>query len=99
MKTKRRKQLGIPKQHRQSPVGRDLWQQLDELLDQSYDLALQMGWNNPKLAQEAGIATSTVYRIGLRLTVYPRWETVARIARSVGLEIAIGRPKLKIKQA
>jgi transcriptional regulator with XRE-family HTH domain len=46
-------------------------------------------WSWRELARRAGVSYPTVYRLGMYETVYPRFHTLWKIARAVGVDISI----------
>jgi len=58
-------------------------------------------WNVDWVAQEAGVATSTIYFWLEGRTMYPRLDTITKVARAIGYDIQLvklpERPKAKLK--
>lgn len=61
--------------------------ELDELLDEIYELSGTKVWDDTDLARVAGLSKSTVYRIGNRITRLPRFRTIQKLGAAVGLRV------------
>jgi len=69
------------------------FEQLDQLLDQLFEVATNKGWSWSHLAGEAGLAYQTIVNLGERWTKRPQFRTVLLLARAVDHEIAIRKRK------
>jgi hypothetical protein len=49
-------------------------------------------WTWRELASEAKLSYCTVYRLGSRITRYPRWQTFWKLANAVGLDLVFINP-------
>ncbi len=71
--------------------------ELDDLVDVIFNVGLEQGLNNASLADKAGLTHETVRRLGTRETMDPRMQTGWRLARAVGLTLAVER--LRVRRA
>lgn len=62
---------------------------LHDLVDRVFKEATLGGLGWKKLALRAGLAHSTVCRLGSYVTMYPRAQTVLLLARAVGLRLRL----------
>lgn len=67
------------------------WLKLNDTLDLIYDEASNQGFSFPSLAEASGLSISTIHRLNDRLTEYPRFHTVYRLATAVGIEVTFVR--------
>ncbi len=58
---------------------------LHQVIDEIFEVAAER-WSWMELAEEAGVAYTTVLKLGNRLTHYPRHMTVWKLAKAVGLQ-------------
>ena len=72
---------------------KDYMKALHDLVDKIYRLAADEGWGWNDLADEAGVAHATVYRLGMRQTQWPEFRTVYRLATAVGCELELMQRK------
>ena len=63
---------------------------VDEIFAVAYD---DKGWDWNELASHAGLGYSTVCRLGSRTTRFPEQRTVTLLAKAVGLEVTVTKPK------
>lgn len=49
----------------------------------------EFDWSVPDLARQAGVSTSTVYRLMRGRVRYVRWSTVLAIGSAVGLDVTV----------
>ena len=70
---------------------------IDEIFAEAYDAK---GWTWSKLAEQAGLAYSTVANLGDRETKWPRFYTVYRLAKAVDwtLELVESNSKAASRQ-
>lgn len=78
--------------------------ELDRILDELFEVAVDRGWTWAHLASEAGLAYQTVVNLGERWTKRPQFRTVLLIARAVDCELWVQeregkKPVLKIHAA
>lgn len=62
---------------------------LNKLLDEIYIESDKLEWSWTQLAEESGLAVSTVYNIGTLVTRRPQFRTVARLAYAVGYRLQL----------
>lgn len=63
---------------------------LNRLLDEIYEIATEaMDWTWARLAREAHLSDNTVYRLGNRITRFPVYRTVWKLAHAIGMEVHI----------
>lgn len=73
-----------------TPEEKKFYQTLHGIIDKIYEAAkndFQMNWN--QLAGRAGLTYHTVYALGERLTRYPQFLTVYKLAKAVGWELGL----------
>ena len=80
------------------------FEELDRILDELFEVAVDRGWSWGELASEAGLAYQTVVNLGERWTKRPQFRTVLLIARAVDCELWVQeregkKPMLKIMAA
>ena len=81
-------------------LSQDYERALDALVDNIFDAATyDHDWTWQALASEAGIATSTVNRLGNRITRLPQLRTIYRLAKAVGMDVAIVKKQLRVRKA
>jgi len=61
---------------------------LDKIIDDIFEEAYKY-WTWGELAKEAGLAYGTVSRLGDRITRLPRFQTILKLAHSVGWDLEI----------
>ncbi len=59
------------------------------LLSDAFELAAEYGWTIPRLAAEARLCNSTVYKLLYKQTREPRARTLFKLARAVGMTMNI----------
>lgn len=75
---------------RLSASEREYFQQLHTLIDQVFTHAAQeYNFTWAELAREAGLNYDTVAKLGNRLTKWPRYATVFKLARAVGWSLSL----------
>lgn len=62
---------------------------LNEIIDQVYNTASDMGWSWIRIAAESGLHHSTIYKLGNRETKEPRFSTVFSLCMAVGAEVQV----------
>ena len=70
---------------------------LDDLVDELFNEASRY-WTWPELAHEAGLAYSTVYNLGERVTRLPQLRTVYRLADALGMDVQVVKRRLAVKR-
>lgn len=75
------------------------WSDLALVLDRIYELADEQGLDWDKLAEKAGLAKSTVRKIGNRERRYPWFRTVYYLAQAVGQNIELVQAHKMRRQA
>lgn len=71
---------------------RDLHKIIDEVFEEAHETH---GWSWSQLADEAGLAHQTVGNLGDRVTKYPRFMTIYRLAKAVGWELVTNQSPKK----
>lgn len=70
------------------------------VVDQIFDHATyRYDLNWPELAARAGVAGSTVYRLGMRQTRLPLLRTVYKLADAVGMNVRLIKRQLPVRRA
>ena len=67
--------------------------------DVLFEEAAEQGLTWEKFAEHAGVATSTVYRLGTRQTRFPLLRTFFKLAQCVGMEVEFKKQLRKFKVA
>jgi len=81
-------------------VGREYEAKLQELVDEIYDAASDIwDWSWVDLADQSHLAYNTVYRLGMRITRYPRLMTIFKMASAVGMDLGLVRERVGIRRA
>lgn len=78
---------------------REYFAALNKALDDIYQASADLNWSWPVFADQAGIARSTVYKLGDRATRYPQLRTVYQLARAVGMDMVFLKARLGRKTA
>lgn len=63
--------------------------QLKEVVEECYRNFSERGWSTEQWAAKAGVHPNTILRIADERTTYPRYQTIARMAHAVGLDLAV----------
>lgn len=67
---------------------------LTKLTDQLFDAAYMEGLTWIGFAKRAGLAYTTVYNLGMRITRYPQLRTIYKLAKAVGMDVKIIKEKV-----
>lgn len=73
----------VMKKHDSRPQA--LVKQCQQLWNECCDL----GWSTQEWADHAGVCPATVHNLVFGITIYPRWETVYRLGKAVGLQLKL----------
>ena len=77
-----------------SAIERKYYSDLHKIIDEVFSEAEKThDWNWGQLAEQAGLARTTVDNLGDRITKYPRFMTIYRLALAVGWELVIRERK------
>jgi len=77
---------------------RSYFADLHKLVDHIFTEACDLEWTWSRLAEEAGVAYTTVDNLGMRRTQRPQFRTIYRLAAAVGYDlVAQPKPKRKAK--
>ena len=69
---------------------RDYIERLNEVVDMIYGVARDTyAWGWEELAHRANLSVSTVNRIGNAITLQPRFRTIHKLAKAVGMEVCV----------
>lgn len=60
---------------------------LSILVDKLFDQAAKRQWTWEQMAEESGLASSTIHNLGARVTKHPQYRTVELLARALGGKI------------
>ena len=73
---------------------------LTMMTDQIFEEAVnRFDWTWDELADHAGVARSTVYRLGTRFTRYPQLRTFFLLAKAVRMNVRLIRKELTSHEA
>ena len=79
---------------------RQYFTDLHRIVDEVYSLAAdKYGWTWSQLAVNAELCYSTVGKLGDRETRWPRFSTVYKLCKSVGIDLVMAQPKQTKKPA
>lgn len=83
-------------QRRKQRLEREYQAKLDLLIDDIFELASDnRGWSWVSLAEESCMSYNTVYRLGMRLTKWPRLQTIYKLAAAVGMDLNLVQRDLR----
>lgn len=85
--------------HKVVPMSIGYERELNRIIDDCYSRSGKLGMTWRDLADAAGLHPRTIYRLGNRITKLPRFETVWKIAKAVGMELALVQRKARRKAA
>lgn len=86
------------KKEKLTPEERIYFRELHKLIDDIFtEAAEKFDWTWNQLAEQAGVSYYTVVNLGERVTRYPRYHTVHRLARAVGWSLTAGAQPKKIR--
>ena len=71
--------------------------ELNRFIDDAFNEAAFKDWSWVRLADEAGLAYTTVYKLGHYVTKRPQFLTVWKIAKAIGYEIQFRKRVKKTK--
>lgn len=97
MATSRKKKTG-------RTAEKDYLQNLNAVVDVIFGVAYtEKEWTWTQLAAAAGLSYATVCNLGNRLTRFPEYRSLYRLAKAVGLELTTvsrgGKKQLRLKRA
>lgn len=78
-----------------SPEERAYFVKLHQIIDEIYSKATTFEWTWQKLSEQSDLGYRTVLDLGNRVTKYPRFQTIYKLAKSVGLNLSITNGQLK----
>jgi hypothetical protein len=67
---------------------------LEKITDEMFDEAYRQGLTWIGLAHRAGLAESTVYKLGMRITRFPQLRTFFLLAKAVRMNVRVIRKEL-----
>jgi hypothetical protein len=73
----------------------DLHKFIDELFEEA---AVQKGWSLERWANLAGCSPGTVSRLRWKITVYPRFHTIWKLAKPLGYQVMLKKPEVVTRQ-
>lgn len=73
--------------------------ELDALITIIEQMARDKGWSMQQLAEEAGLARTSVHYLFAGERVFPQLLTLSKLCRAVGLEISYTSGKYRLKSA
>lgn len=85
MATRKRKR--IPGEVRERKFDGHYFKALNILVDKLFDAAAKRKWTWEQIAEESGLASTTIHNLGARITKHPQYRTVELLARSLGGKI------------
>jgi len=68
---------------------------LKHLVDELFDDAARQNMTWDRFAEAAGTSKSTVYRLGSRITRFPRIDTIYKLSKAVGKDVKIIKRRFK----
>lgn len=81
-------------------VSQDYLRALNRLVDDIFSVATyEKDWTWGRLAKEAGVAYTTVCRLGERETRLPQLRSIYRLAKAVGMDLQVVKHELKMRKA
>lgn len=75
------------------------YKELHRVVDQIFREAKALGYSWEKLADIAGLTSSTVYRLGNLDTMFPRAQTVFMLAKAVGMKVSLVVRRIKLSRS
>jgi hypothetical protein len=82
--------VGQKKPDRLQTIDKQYFAVLHALVDSVFELACdKFDWSWEQFAEQAQLSPSTVYKLGNRVTQYPRYFTVFKLARAVGMDLKL----------
>jgi len=72
---------------------------LNRIVDDIFHEADRLGMSNMDLAVASDLCYSTVIRLDLRVTQYPRLDTVYKLCNAVGFELIARKAKAELRVA
>ncbi len=82
-------------------AGKSLYRRfLDEQIEIIFDNTINKGWGYNRVADEAGIAVSTVWNLFRGVTQEPRLSTLWKLGDAVGMDVKLAKQSLaKLRKA
>jgi hypothetical protein len=71
---------------------------LDDLIDEIFEEAAKE-WTWSEFAKEAGVAYTTVCRLGERITRFPELRTIYLMAGAVGMDVKLIKHRVRMARA
>jgi len=87
-------------QRERARIEREYMAKLESFVDDIYEIAHDVwdfSWVD--LAEEAGCSYTTVWRLGMRVTRWPRLQTIFKLARAVGMDVDLIRAEAEMARA
>lgn len=67
--------------------------EIDDAVRQIMLQAVDLDWGITELAWHSDVSNQTVYNLVKGITIYPRFSTVVKLAKAVGLQITFQKQK------
>jgi AraC-like DNA-binding protein len=78
------------------PTEREYYRDLHYIIDQVFATAAEeYDWTWAQLASHANLSSSTVASLGERMTRWPRFMTIYKLAKAIGWELVLKEGKIK----
>lgn len=78
---------------------RQYFDELNHIVDAVYEEACTVReWSYDELAGRSGVSLGTIYRLGSRCTMYPRFSTVWKLVRAVGGRLQLQLSRVRTRQ-
>jgi len=71
---------------------------LNEIVDKIYDTAAELEMTDVELGEKAKLCPATIYRLAHRITKEPRFSTVWKLCKAVGLTLTVAQQKAMRKR-
>jgi len=72
---------------------------LDDLVDELFEMATAKDWTWADFARRASLSSTTVYRLGGRITRSPQIRTIWKLASALGCEVSVRSRIRRLKVA
>jgi len=82
-------------QRERARIEREYTAKLESFVDDIYEIAHDVwDYSWAELAEQAGCSYTTVWRLGMRVTRWPRLQTIYKLAQAVGMDIGLLRGEI-----
>lgn len=80
------------------PDDRKYFRELHLIIDKIFaEAANSFDWTWAQLASHANLAYQTVANLGERITIYPRYQTIYKLAEAIGWQLSVSTAKSQRK--